>query len=104
MGYGTNEDAHGYIFPINEIHTNNHYYFPSEPHETFRSSLHLPGGLHNKGVVVVLARNKGQIRSRCQGTSCVNSLIAVETVSIQICETCAGPSRSESIQCDGTRF
>ena len=59
MGYGTNDDAHGYIFPINEIDTNNHYHVASQPHETFRSRLHLPGGLHNEGVVVVLARSKG---------------------------------------------
>ena len=87
MGYGTNDDVHEYLLPTNKIHTNNHYELPSQPHETFRKDLHLPGGLHNEGCVVVLARSKEQIGPSHQGVSCVNSLIAVETVSIQICET-----------------
>ena len=87
MDCGTNEDAHGYIFSINKIRTDNHFELPRQPHETFRKDLHLPGGLHNEGCVVVLARSKEQIGPSHQGVSCVNSLIAVETVSIQICET-----------------
>ena len=87
MGCGTNEDTHEYLLPINTIRTDNHYGLPSHPHETFRKDLHLPDGLRNEGVVVVLARSKEQIGPSYQGVSCVNSLIVVETVSIQICET-----------------
>ena len=87
MGYGTNDDVHEYLLPTNKIHTNNHYELPSQPHETFRKDLHIPDGLHNEDWVVVPARSKGKIGSSCQVTSCVNSLIVVETVSIQICET-----------------